>query len=242
MGEARFKELRQALLEAGIAGRHARRAAGEMQDHFQQLVDDARRRGLGEVEARADAHAALGTNEALVERYACRPELLALSSRRPALWFTLAPLVCYLAVSAAFMAVLVFLLSEISPYLHRIRIPPGTTRLISAAASTVFLGLIPALVAALFGVAAYRRRMSIRWPLTGIAAVGLLAGLINVDLFLTGGTDAGHAGAGIGLTIRTLPMQLLRMAAVALPAAALLYLATRRAGRHRDRARRNHVI
>jgi hypothetical protein len=31
MGEARFKELRQALLEAGIAGRHARRAAREMQ-------------------------------------------------------------------------------------------------------------------------------------------------------------------------------------------------------------------
>jgi hypothetical protein len=76
MDEQRFAELREALLRAGVATRHVRRAVLEIESHFRQLVDEERGRGSNDAEAPIEAHRRLGTNQVLIQRYAARPELL----------------------------------------------------------------------------------------------------------------------------------------------------------------------
>ena len=122
MVEKRFAELFDALRNAGIARRSARRAASEIEDHFNQLTRDAVSRGASESDARLAAHAALGTNQTLIERYAARPELRAWSSRWPALWFMLMPIGCYLALAVLCMTVLVLAMNRMSAYLHGIHV------------------------------------------------------------------------------------------------------------------------
>ena len=164
MGERRFIELRNALLEAGLARRNARRAVMELEDHFAQLVALGISRGASEQDARAQAHASLGTDQTLIERYAARPELQAWSSRRPAIWFTLAPLCSYLALSAATMAVLVVLSQQMHDYLRHLHVAPRVSHLIDLTVQILILWTFPLLVAAALSVFAYRRRIALRWP------------------------------------------------------------------------------
>ena len=231
MSEQRFQKLRGALLEAGIAKRNARRAASEIEDHFHQLVGEACARGADEEDARRVAHATLGSDEILIGRYAARRELLAWPSRWPALWFTLMPLGCYLALSVATMAALVLGMGQMSAYLHLIRVPPGVSYLIDLAVCVVFLWLLPTSVAAAFGVWARRRRIPLRWSVIGIAVVSILAALINIEFTVTGGPSPGSAGAGIGVSAHSLPAQTLRALAVGLSALLPLWIAARRAKR-----------
>jgi hypothetical protein len=235
MAEPRFQKLFEELRAAGIARRSARRAVAEMEDHFLQLVAEARARGAGEEESRRDAHASLGSDPILVSRYASRPELLAWSSRWPALWFTLVPLASYLASSIAVVAILVFGLDHLSGYLHTVKVAPRVSHLIDLTAQMVLLGLFPALTAALFGVWAERRRMPLRWPLVGIAAVSILASLINLEFVVTGGPSAGHVGAGIGIGLNSLLAPMSRTLAVGALAAAPLWIGIRARRRAADR-------
>jgi hypothetical protein len=99
-----------------------------------------------------------------------------------------------------------------------------------------FLGVFPASIAAAFAVWAERRRVALRWPLIGIVAVSILASLINVEFVITGGASPGYAGAGIGISTKTLLEHMARAIAVAACAAAPLLIALRRGRRDADRA------
>ena len=235
MDEQRFQTLRGALLEAGITKSGARRAASEIEDHFHQLVGEALARGTGEQQARQEAHATLGSNEILVRRYAARRELLGWPSRWPALWFTIVPLGCYLALSIAVMTALVLGLGQMSAYLHHVKVPPHVSSLIDLAVCVIFLGLFPASVAAAFGVFARRRRIPLRWPVMGVAAMSILAALINIEFTITGGPSPGSAGAGIGVSAHSLPAQTLRALAVGSLALLPLGIAAHRAKRDTGR-------
>jgi len=228
VAEPRFLELRAGLRAAGVSKRNAQRAACEIEDHFAELVADALACGASESEARRDAHATLGSDALLIRRYASRPELLAWSSRWPALWFTLVPLGCYLALSVASMAILVLCLEQMHAYLGTVNVAPALSRIIDRGMALVFLGLFPAAIAAAFGVWALRRRIPLRWPLIGIAALSVLASLINMEFVITGGPSPGYAGAGIGISMRSLLPQLGRALAVGTLAAAPLWFAARR--------------
>jgi hypothetical protein len=228
MPESRFEELGKRLRTAGISKGNAKRAALEMEDHFNQLVAEAAARGDPEREARRRAHEVLGSDEVLIKRYLSRPELLAWPRRWPALWFTFVPLACYLALSVAIMAILVLGLENVKGYLHAIKVAPGVSQFIARAVSVIFLGLLPACVAAAFGIWAKRRRISLRWPLIGILIVSILASLINVDFVITGGPSAGYAGAGIGISMKSLFAQMVRAIAVGVFGTAPLWIAIRR--------------
>jgi hypothetical protein len=224
MAEPRFQKLFEELRAAGIARRNARRAVAEMEDHFLQSVAEARARGAGEVESRREAHASLGSDPVLVSRYASRPELLAWSSRWPALWFTVVPLGCYLALSIAVMGILVLGLNQMSSYLHTIEVAPRVSRLIDLGVRVVFVGLFPAATAAAFGIWAERRRLPLRWPLVGIAAVSILASLINLEFVVTGGPSAGYAGAGIGFSMSSILVPIARALGVGALASVPIWL------------------
>jgi hypothetical protein len=231
MVDQRFNELRDELLRVGVAARNVRRAVLEIQSHFQQLIDEECGRGVSDHDARIEAHRRLGTNQVLVLRYAARPELRAWSRRWPSIWFLLLPLITYLAVSAATLMAVLAVAHGIAPYLHQIHIAPQVTHGIDLAARIVLLWLFPLFVATAFAVLAYRRRISLGWPLIGIVSISALASLINVVVRFTGGPTPGAVGAGIGLSPETLPGQVTHAAILASLALVPLWLVMRRAHR-----------
>jgi hypothetical protein len=215
MGERRFEDLREALLQAGVAGQPLRRALLEIETHFQHLVDEERSRGTDYQDAHIAAHGLLGTNETLVLSYAARPELHAWSRRWPAVWFVILPLITYTVISGATLAGIFMVADRMAPYLHTIHLAPQTTHDIDLAAHIALLWVFPASVFLTFAVLAYRRRVALRWPLGGIVLTSLLVSLINVSLKFTGGPAPGELGAGIGLSLESLPGQILRAAILA---------------------------
>lgn len=231
MVDQRFNELREALLRAGVGKRHVRRAVLEIENHFQQLIDEECGRGASDHDARIEAHRRLGTNLVLVQRYTARPELHTWSRRWPSIWFMLLPLITYLIVSAATLMAVLAVGHGTAPYLHQIHVAPQVTYGIDLAARIVLLWLFPLFVAAAFAVLAYRRRVALRWPLIGIVSISALASLINVVVRFTGGPTPGEVGAGIGFSPESLPGQVMRAAILASLTVVPLWLATRRARR-----------
>jgi hypothetical protein len=235
MDERRMASLREALLRIGLAPSRVRRALREIQTHDRDLFDAAIARGASDSQARLEADERLGSDELLIARYAALPELRAWSRRWPALWFTLMPLLCYLVLGTATMLILVFATEGLSDRLHHVELARSTTRGIDLSAQVLFLGVYPWLVATAFGVLAYRRQVSLKWPVVAICVVSVLASLINVSVVLTGTRSlAGEPGelvAGIGFSPESLPLQLLRTVVVAGLALGAVWLVTRRAPR-----------
>jgi membrane protein implicated in regulation of membrane protease activity len=83
-------------------------------------------------------------------------------------------------------------------------------------------------IAGLFGVLAYRQRIGLRWPVTGIVVLCGFVALLNVDLIITGGASAGQATAGIGVSAGSLPLQTAHAAATSVLVLLPLWLAFRR--------------
>jgi hypothetical protein len=229
MSEQRFENLREALLRTGVAGRQLRRALVEIEAHFQNLLDEELAHGQTDQEARIAAHTRLGTNETLLLSYAARPELRAWSRRWPAVCFVILPLISYIVMSAATLAGIVIIADQMSAYLHTVHLSPQLTARIDLSARVVLLWIFPISVFATAAVFAYRRRVALRWPLTGIALTSVLASLINVTLTLTGGPTPGEIGGGIGISPQTLPAQLMRAAILTSLAVIPLWIAARRA-------------
>jgi hypothetical protein len=119
----------------------------------------------------------------------------------------------------------------LSNTLHRVRISADLSRRIELALQVFFLWVLPLITAAGFAALAYRQRIGLKCPVVGIVLLCFISSLINVDLVLTGGADPGQAGAGIGISTKSLPGQ----AGHALMLAALVLVplgwAARRLGR-----------
>lgn len=209
MSERRFRDLQEALIRHGVAVRYAKRAALEMEAHYRDLLETALARGETSEEARRSAHEAIGTDSALVERFASRKELRSWSHRWPA-GYALAPLLSFGLFSVAVMVALVCVGREMGGYLHHVELPAVVTTDINVAAVAFFLWVLPIAVAAGFGLFAYRERISLRWPVAGILLLCAVAALLNVSLIITGGTHEGVAQAGIGFSTKTLPTELAR--------------------------------
>jgi hypothetical protein len=228
LAERHFAQLEGALLRGGVAVRHVRRVVAELEDHWSTLVDDALRRGSSERDAHAEARRMMGTDAVLLDRYAARTELRAWSCRRPAIWFTLMPLACYLAVSLATMTFMLLSVQLMSGLLRTAVIPVAISHLIEGSVHVVFLWAYPSLIAAGFAVLAHRRCIAPAWPMIGIVILSIVVSMINVDFILTGGSNTGSAGAGIGLSTRNLLQPITRSVAIALMALALTRLGARR--------------
>lgn len=200
----------------------------ELDSHFQQLVKEELKRGGGEQAARAAAREKLGADEVLLSRYASMPELRAWSSRWPAAWFMLVPLFSFIGLFAAAIAILCLSGELMSAYLHQLHVSARVSSRIDSMAQMFFLWVLPVSIGAAFAVFAFRRRVALHWPITGIAIVCCLVALINVSVVLTGGTPPGSVGAGIGISAHSLPGQLAHAIAIFLSVVGPLWVAWRR--------------
>jgi hypothetical protein len=231
MVEQRFIFLRERLLGAGIAAAHANRAAAELQSHFQQLADAASARGASPDEARIEAHALLGSDQDIIHRFVSQPELHSWASRRAALLFTLFPLLCFIALPLLPALIAWAFSAPLTAYLHRIEVPPEISHRIDLGVQLALLWIAPICISAGFAVLAYRQRVALRWPVAGILALCAFVSLINVEFVIRGGVDPGQAGAGIGVSMNSLPGQAARTAAMAALVLTPLWLALRRVRR-----------
>lgn len=231
MVEQRFIILRERLLGAGIAAAHANRAAAELQSHFQQLEDAALARGVGRDEARIEAHALLGSDQDIVDRFVSRPELRSWASRRAGLLFTLVPLLCFIALPLLPALIAWAFSAPLTAYLHRIEVPPETSHRLDLGVQLAVLWIAPICISAAFALLAYRQRVALRWPVAGVLALCAFVSLINVEFVIRGGVDPGQAGVGIGLSMHSLPGQAARTAAMAALVLTPLWLALRRVKR-----------
>lgn len=202
MTEPRFRSLEEALIRHGVAIRHARRAALELEAHHGQLVEDALTHGESPGEAWRRAHDTLGTDETLIERYASRRELQGWLSRWPILC-SLVPLASFALLCAATMALLVLLLRASSQILHHIVVPGWVALAVDWSVAIGLRGVLPMLVAGGFALIANRRRIALGWLIAGTLLVCLVAQQMNVGLMLPSLGHRGIASIGIGFTSAT---------------------------------------
>jgi hypothetical protein len=207
MVDRRFTSLRETLLRAGIASRHARRASMEMHSHYEQMVKAALVRGASLPEAQLEAHGQLGSDAALVQGYISRSELISWASSRAALYFSLFPVLCFAAVGVVAVGGAAACCNYLSAYLQRVPVSPGLAAAMELGLPIAVLWVAPIAVSAAFGVLAYRQRVSLKWPALGIVVLSAFASLLNVDLVLRQGAAPGYIGAGIGVSIGSIAGQ-----------------------------------
>lgn len=206
MSEHRFRDLEEALRRQGVSVRHARRAALEMEGHYRQLLEDALARGESPWAAERDAHRALGTDRELIERFACRRELLSWSHRWP-VGFVLAPLLSFVGLAVVDIAGLVFLVREAARLLHHTPIPEIAAADLNFMLGAFFGWVLPIAVAALFALLARRQRLALRWPVAAVFLLCAFSALLNVSCTLLPDWR-GQATAGIGISLSSLPADL----------------------------------
>ena len=100
MREFDFAELHEQLLEHGIRPDCARRATFELQDHYDDIVEERIASGTSEEDARRDAAAALGTVETLVAGMTARRELKTWIYQFPLVAIVFYRLACLVALPA----------------------------------------------------------------------------------------------------------------------------------------------
>ena len=198
MTELRFIALQRALIGRGVAVRHARRAALELQSHFEQLREQVLERGAAPAEAERRAHEALGGDAVLIDRYARREELKTWLCRWPLLC-VFGPLASLTAASISLMALLVLALNALRLMVHHYTVPALAAAAVNSTVEVAMLWVLPVIVAALFGVRASGRPVPLSGLISGVLLTCVAARLMNVALMLP---VAGHPGsASMGLQI-----------------------------------------
>ena len=100
MHDIDLSQLRSRLLRWGVAPRHVRRTVNELEDHFEDLVEQELDNGLDRLAARESALTALGSVEDIADAVRAQPELRSWAFRYPRIAAVVYPLT-YLAVLPA---------------------------------------------------------------------------------------------------------------------------------------------
>jgi len=213
MSKHRFHLLAIAMLRRGVALRHARRAALELQCHHRELVAQALGRGETAAQAQQSADAALGSDPVLIERYASQRELRSWAYRWRA-GYVLAPLLGFAAAFAGTILVLAAISKPLVAALRHVSHPGVLNHRIDVVFSLLMLWLIPVVIAVGFGALAGKQHIALRWLSAGIVVLSICATLMNVQVALVGGSAHGSIGAGIGFNTTHLLPDLLHVSAL----------------------------
>jgi len=95
-----FSSLRKQLLRSGIAPRHVRRTIDELEDHYEDLVEQALSDGVSRMEAHSSASERLGQVSDIAMAVQAQPELRSWAFRFPRVAALVYPLT-YLALLPA---------------------------------------------------------------------------------------------------------------------------------------------
>ncbi len=210
MRSRRFSALRERLLRAGVSPRAVRRAVAELEDHFEDLRRELEAGGLDPEEARSQAYARMGAEEAIVASMVARPELMSWARRWPAVAFALLPVPSFAASFVASIAALACVGRFAHGWFGLEFAPSAALQLLTRCFSLWLLWVLPAAAAAVCTYAAWRRRISLLWPAVGIVLISVPGSLTNFGVHWATATSRAAVSAGIGISTANLLPPLLR--------------------------------
>jgi hypothetical protein len=174
-----FSELRERLLEAGVAPRHVRRYLRELADHLADLTTEEQRADRNQADAESAALLRLGTMDDLAKAMIERREFQSWSARAPWAIFGLAP-IGFLAI-AWFVALLIlwtgwkiFLPQADSPFAATSGPNYGIENAYFQVGRLIYFGA-PIFIGWGTGLIAARQRLKTLWPIFGAALIALIA-------------------------------------------------------------------
>lgn len=198
----RLDALRERLLHAGIAPRHAHRFVRELAEHYEDALAEELPRHATRGDAEQRAWARLGAQDDLVSSVLAKPELRSIAARFPRLVFGALPV-------SAWLGSLVVSLVVVRVAASGLQIDDRTSAesALSAAHAACLLGVrvLPVLIGVLTMAGAVRQRSAAHWPLMGAALVAMLSGTISVNLIAASGAAPGQLGLSSSLLPFMLP-------------------------------------
>jgi hypothetical protein len=179
-----FHELRERLLNAGVAPRHVQRYLKELADHFADLRAEEVRAGRGRAEAESAALGRLGSIDDLSKAMIEQRHFQSWCARAPWAAFGLAPL-SFLAM--AYLIACFILWSGWKLFLPGADTPFGTPIPIYSFQNIYFqIGRFiyftsPVLIGWVIGLAAARQRLSMAWPTLSLVLIAWMGGTAHIQ-------------------------------------------------------------
>ena len=174
-----FESVREQLLRAGIAPRHAGRYVVELREHLVDLTARERGTGIDEKTAGERARAALGTDAQLVQAMIDKTPR-SLATRAPWAVFALLPVVALIAIIWAVANVMMHVLGPVHAAWPE-GVPDTYTGLIATVSFGTSYLLGPALAAGCIALAV-RQRVSSAWVWVGLSLIALFGGLLGIHM------------------------------------------------------------
>jgi hypothetical protein len=184
-----FHALRERLLTAGIAPRHARRYVAELRDHAADLADEERAAGLSPAEAEARALARLGGQEDLVQALLRCGDLRSWGAKAPWAVYGIAPLLGVMTIYALALATFVGIFEAHRPAPSAHPVLPGWFATAAITLSYLHNLVLPLLIGGGIACMATRQRMPALWPSLALLVVGIVGGAGVSEVRLPKGPD-----------------------------------------------------
>ena len=179
-----FHELRERLLNAGVAPRHVQRYLKELADHLADLRAEEVRAGRGRAEAESAALGRLGSIDDLSKAMIEQRQFQSWCARAPWAAFGLAPL---LFLAAAYFIACFILWSGWKIFLPGADTPFGTPIPIYSFQNIYFqIGRFiyftsPVLIGWVIGLVAARQRLSMAWPALSLVLIAWMGGTAQIQ-------------------------------------------------------------
>ena len=190
-----FERLHDRLRTAGVSPRHVRRYMAELSDHIVDLEAEAK--AAGHPAPRESALERLGRPDDLAQAMIDRPEFKAWTARAPWAVFLLGPPLLLAAIDLVSILLMIAIVKTVGPQPGEIA--PGWLVSLAAAVNCIHVYAVPLLFGQVSAVIATRQRLRPLWPLIGLVAIGVIAGLnyLHVDVPLTPGQ---HGEISLGVS------------------------------------------
>ena len=177
-----FDEVRERLLQAGVAPRHVRRYLGELADHLSDLRAEEERAGLGRGEAERAALLRLGGAEELSRAMIEQRQFRAWSVRAPWAAFGVMPVCALAALYFAACLVLwsgwmIFVPGADTPFGGRAH---GFPNIYFQAGKALYYGA-PLVVGWAVDWMAIRQRAKAAWPIAALVMIAWIGGAAQVQ-------------------------------------------------------------
>ena len=173
-----FHELREHLLQAGVAPRHVRRYVNELTDHLADLRAEEERAGRNPPDAESAALVRLGGMDNLAKAMIEQRQFQSWSARAPWAMFGLAPL--FLLAGAYFVALLIlwsgwqiFLPEADTPFVPVGGPIYGFANIYFQAGKFYYFSA-PVLIGWAIGLIAARQRLKAVWPIVGLVLIAFM--------------------------------------------------------------------
>lgn len=194
-----FDQLRERLLQAGIAPRQVRRYLGELSEHLADLRSQEQQAGLSAADAEAAAIARLGSVDELAQAMIGQRQFRSLSARAP--WFTygVAPVVF---LAAAWGVALFILATGWAIFLPKAGTPfvpiHGWEILYFGFGKLIYFGA-PLLIGWGIAIMAARQRSNAAWLMAGLVLIAWMVATAHVQAIRSGAAAAGPGPVHVGI-------------------------------------------